>query len=102
MRELSERDICTKYITPELVGAGWDIHTQIREEVNLMNGRIIVRGKTVLRGKSKRADYVLYYKQNIPLAVKEVKDNKHTIGEGMQQWDTQKCWKKKKNYCLMR
>ena len=60
MKNLSERDICTKYITPALVEAGWNIHTQIREEVTLTNGRIIVRGNRVLRGKSKRADYVLY------------------------------------------
>jgi type I restriction enzyme, R subunit len=85
LKQLSERDICTKYITPALVGAGWDIHTQIREEVTLTNGKVIVRGKRVLRGKSKRADYVLYYKPNIPLAVIEAKDNKHSIGDGMQQ-----------------
>ena len=84
-KQLSERDICTKYITPAIVGAGWDIHAQIREEVTFTQGRIIVRGKMHTRGKAKRADYVLYHKPNIPIAVVEAKDNKHTIGDSMQQ-----------------
>ena len=84
-RALSERDICTKFITPALRGAGWDEITQIREEVGFTKGRIIVRGKLVTRGKAKRADYVLYFKSNIPLAVIEAKDNTHSVGDGMQQ-----------------
>lgn len=44
-KSLSERDICTKFITPALLGAGWDVHTQVREELLLTKGRIIVRGK---------------------------------------------------------
>ncbi len=59
--ELSERDICTKFITPALVKAGWNLETQILEEVSFTDGRIIVRGKLVARGKRKRADYILYY-----------------------------------------
>lgn len=84
-RSLSERDICTKYITPALREAGWDEVLQIREEVGFTKGRIIVRGKLVTRGKAKRADYVLYYKPNIPLALIEAKDNSHSVGDGMQQ-----------------
>lgn len=84
-RTLSERDICSKYITPALLKAGWDLHKQIREEVSFTAGRIIVRGKTVDRGKQKRADYILYYKSNIPLAIIEAKDGKHSVGSGMQQ-----------------
>ncbi|MDX8410612.1 MAG: DEAD/DEAH box helicase family protein [Mariprofundaceae bacterium] len=84
-QSLSERDICTKFITPAIVQAGWDIHTQIREEVTFTNGRVIVRGNLVARGKKKRADYILYYKPNIPIAVIEAKDNKHGVGDGMQQ-----------------
>ena len=83
--ELTERDICTKYITPAVVEAGWDVMTQIREEVTFTNGRIMVRGKTVKRGEQKRADYLLYYQPNLPLAVIEAKDNTHSIGAGMQQ-----------------
>ena len=84
-RTLSERDICTKFITPALRGAGWDEMLQIREEVSFTKGRIIVRGKLVTRGQGKRADYILYYKPNIPLAVIEAKDNTHSVGDGMQQ-----------------
>ena len=82
---LSERDICTKFITPSLRNAGWDEMLQIREEVSFTKGRIIVRGKLVSRGQASRADYVLYYKPNIPLAIIEAKDNKHSVGDGIQQ-----------------
>lgn len=82
---LNERDICTKFITPALRAAGWDELLQIREEVRFTAGRIVVRGKLVARGKGKRADYLLYYKPNIPLAVIEAKDNSHGVGDGMQQ-----------------
>ena len=84
-RALSERDICTKFITPALRKAGWDEMLQIREEVSFTKGRIIVRGKLVSRGQAKRADYVLYIKPNIPLALIEAKDNSHSVGDGMQQ-----------------
>jgi type I restriction enzyme R subunit len=84
-KALSERDICSKYITPAVIDAGWDLHTQIREEVSFTKGRIIVRGKLHTRGEQKRADYILYYKSNIPLAVIEAKDNSHSVGAGMQQ-----------------
>src|SRR5271169_376997 len=84
-RTLSERDICTKFITPALRRAGWDEMLQIREEVSFTKGRIIVHGKLVSRGKGKRADYILYYKPNIPLALIEAKDNTHGVGDGIQQ-----------------
>jgi len=84
-KQLNERDICTKFITPAVRQAGWDEMTQIREEVRFTNGRIIVRGKLVTRGKGKRADYILYYKPNIPIAIIEAKDNNHSVGDGMQQ-----------------
>lgn len=84
-KQLSERDICTKFITPALEKAGWDIATQIREEFPITKGRIIVRGKLHTRAQNKRADYVLFHKPNIPIAVIEAKDNKHSLGDGMQQ-----------------
>ena len=59
--------------------------TQIREEVSFTKGRITVRGKLASRGKGKRADYILYYKPNIPIAVIEAKDNTHAVSDGMQQ-----------------
>lgn len=84
-RSLSERDICTKFITPALRKAGWDEMSQILEEVSFTKGRIIVRGKLVSRGRGKRADYILYYKPNIPLALIEAKDNSYSVGDGIQQ-----------------
>jgi type I restriction enzyme R subunit len=84
-KQLSERDICSKFIGPAVKRAGWDGMMQIREEVAFTKGRIIVRGKLVTRGKAKRADYILYYKANIPIAIIEAKDNNHSVGEGMQQ-----------------
>lgn len=84
-KSLSERDICTKFITPSIVAAGWDVDTQIREEVGFTDGRIYVRGKIHTRGSQKRADYILYYKPNIPIAIIEAKDNNYSVGAGMQQ-----------------
>lgn len=84
-KQLSERDICTKFITPALKQAGWNIQTQIREEVYFTDGRIYVRGSSTARGKRKFADYILYYRPNIPVAVIEAKDNNHSVGSGMQQ-----------------
>ena len=83
--DLSERDICTKFITPALVAAGWDVYLQVREEVSFTNGRVIVRGKLVSRGQTRRADYILSHKPNLPLAIIEAKDNTHRVGDGMQQ-----------------
>ena len=84
-KDLSERDICTKYITPSIISAGWDLSTQIREEVSFTKGRIIVRGKLVSRGQAKRADYILSIKPNMPIALIEAKDNRQPIGAGVQQ-----------------
>ena len=84
-KDLSEADICAKYITPALVQSGWDDLRQIRREVSFTAGRVIVRGKLHTRGKRKRADYILSYQANLPLAVVEAKDNKHSVGAGMQQ-----------------
>lgn len=82
---LSERDICTKFITPALENSEWDKFRQFKEEVNFTDGRIIIRGKLSTRGKRKRADYILYYKPNIPIGIIEVKENNHSVGAGMQQ-----------------
>ncbi len=89
--ELSERDICTKFITPAIIHANWQQH-QFREEVPLTDGRVMVRGNLAARiknpdakGGPKRADFVLYGRPNIPIAVVEAKQNKFSIGHGMQQ-----------------
>jgi type I restriction enzyme R subunit len=89
--QLSERDICTKLITPAIVQAGWQQH-QFREEVNLTDGRVMVRGKLAARiknpdakGGPKRADFVLYARPNVPIAVVEAKQARFSVGHGMQQ-----------------
>lgn len=84
-KSLSETDIRTKYITPAIERAGWNILTQVREEYPITKGRIIARGKTCKREAPLKADYVLFYKPNKPIAVIEAKDNSHTISDGMQQ-----------------
>lgn len=84
-KELSERDICTKFISPALEQAGWDMQKQVREEVSFTDGRIYVKGNLSVRGKRKRADYILYYKPNIPVAIIEAKDNNHSVRAGIQQ-----------------
>jgi len=84
-KDLSERDICSKYINPALEKAGWNMLTQIREEVSFTDGRIYVKGNLTSRGKRKRADYILYHKANIPIAIIEAKDNKHSVKAGIQQ-----------------
>lgn len=84
-KTLSERDICTKYITPAIEKAGWNKQTQLLEEVSFTDGKIYVRGKLTARGNRKRADYILYYKPNIPIAIVEAKDNNHSIRSGIQQ-----------------
>lgn len=84
-KSLSERDICTKYITPAIEKAGWNREKQFLEEVYFTDGRIYVRGRLTKRGKAKRADYILYYKPNIPIAIIEAKDNNHSVRAGIQQ-----------------
>ena len=86
-RNLSESDICDKYIRPAMERAGWNGMDQIYREFPLKAGRMVVRGKTARRDPSTvlRADYALFYKANIPLAVVEAKDNQHAMGAGMAQ-----------------
>jgi len=84
-KELSERDICSKFINPAIQKSGWSMQKQVREEVSFTDGRIIVQGNLHTRGKKKRADYILYLKPNVPIAIIEAKDNNHNVGDGMQQ-----------------
>jgi type I restriction enzyme, R subunit len=83
-KALTEADIRTKFITPA-IAAKWDVMTQMLEERYFTAGRVIVRGKMTARGAAKKADYILFYKPNIPLAIVEAKDNNHAVGDGMQQ-----------------
>jgi type I restriction enzyme R subunit len=83
-KALSESDICDRYITPAIITAGWATH-QWRREFGFTDGKIIVRGNLVARGKRKRADYLLFYTPDLPIALIEAKDNNHSVGSGMQQ-----------------
>ena len=83
-KALSERDICTKYITPAIKKAGWDTISQMREEFYFTDGRIQVQGQKINRLKGKKADYILY-KNDVQIAVIEAKDNNHSISSGIQQ-----------------
>ena len=83
-KALSESDICDRFITPAISDAGWAT-SQWRREYGFTDGKIIVRGKLVARGKRKRADYLLFYKPNLPMALVEAKDNNQSLGSGMQQ-----------------
>ena len=84
-KDLSESDIKAKFITPAILKAGWDEHTQLGREIYFTDGRIYVKGKMTSRGKRKFADYILFYKPNVPIAVIEAKTNKHTVKSGIQQ-----------------
>jgi type I restriction enzyme R subunit len=84
-KDLSERDIITQFIMPAIKKAGWNIEKQVREEVYFTDGRIYVKGNITARGTRKFADIILYHKPNIPIAIIEAKDNKHTVGAGLQQ-----------------
>ena len=86
-QELSEIDICDLFITPAIKNAGWDQMTQIRREVTLSPGPVIVRGNLSSRNKKKRkfAGYVLLKETGVPVAIVEAKDNHHTVSQGMQQ-----------------
>lgn len=86
-KKLSEADIKAKFITPSVIKAGWDEMTQIRREVTLTPGPVVVRGNLSSRNKKKKkfADYVLQKEKGVPVAVIEAKDNNHTVSDGMQQ-----------------
>lgn len=86
-KELSETDICDQFITPAIKNAGWDHIRQIRREVTLTPGPVIVRGEMSTRNKKKKkfADYVLNWEPGLPVAVVEAKDNNHTVSHGIQQ-----------------
>jgi type I restriction enzyme R subunit len=81
-KTLSERDVCTKFITPALAKAGWDLLMQVRENVHLTKGRVIVRGKLVTRGTARYADYVLYARPNanVPPAIGSIRDGLSVLG----------------------
>lgn len=83
--EMTEEDVKMRFITPAIISGGWNLEKQIKAEYCFTDGRVIVRGNVVRRGERKRADYLLHYKANLPIAIVEAKDMTHSIGDGMQQ-----------------
>lgn len=85
IHELNEAEVRTRFITPAILDAGWDIEREVYEEFQIAAGRITVRGERATRGKPSIADYVLFLKPGVPLAVVEAKDANKPVGAGMQQ-----------------
>ncbi|MBK8594050.1 MAG: type I restriction enzyme HsdR N-terminal domain-containing protein [Holophagales bacterium] len=84
-KSLNEQQIRSQFITPAILKAGWDLGTQVGENIYITKGRVIVRGQVASRAKGKFADYILYARSNLPIAIIEAKDNNHGVGDGMQQ-----------------
>ena len=85
-RVMTEADTCREFVTPRLVESGWSVAPHaIGEQRTFTNGRIIVAGGKVRRGKQKRADYLLYYRRDFPLAVVEAKEIGLPAETGVQQ-----------------
>ena len=83
---MTEADTCRELVTPKLVAAGWGTsESVIGEQHSFTNGRIIVAGGKVRRGKQRRADYLLYYRRDMPLAVVEAKEVGLPAETGVQQ-----------------
>ncbi|MEP3371740.1 MAG: hypothetical protein ABJO28_11295 [Maribacter dokdonensis] len=78
-KDLSERDICSKFINPAIESSGWNMKKQVRKEVSFTDGRIIVQGKLYTRGKSKRADYILYFMPNVPIVTLDAKNGEKSV-----------------------
>ncbi len=81
---MTEEEVKLNYITPAIEKAGWE-RKLIRMEYPITAGKIVVRGDKAFRLTKKRADYLLFYKENMPLAIVEAKDDSHNIGDGMFQ-----------------
>lgn len=83
---LTEADTCREFVTPRLMDSGWgNAPHVIGEQRTFTNGRIYVVGGKVRRGKQKRADYILYYRRDFPLAVVEAKEIGLPAETGVQQ-----------------
>ncbi len=82
----NEADTCRKYVVPKLQAAGWDTEPHsIAEQRTFTDGRIVPHGQTARRRKGKRADYLLRYRRDLPIAVVEAKASYKKPGDGMQQ-----------------
>jgi type I restriction enzyme R subunit len=87
---LSEEDIKNRYITPSIEAKGWTknqtrIEYTIKEKLEFTDGKIIIKGRKAKRGNRKSADYLLFHKNNYPLAIVEAKDASKEVAHGIQQ-----------------
>ena len=83
-KDLKEQEIRTLYISPALKNKGWETGQNMREEYYFTDGRVVIAGSQHSTAEGKKADYLLYH-NNRPIAVVEAKDNKHSVGAGIQQ-----------------
>ena len=83
--QMTEEDIKLNFITPALVNRGWNNKITMETVVKFTDGKINLRGNLVTRSNPKKADYILYFNTNNPIAVVEAKDNHHSVSYGMQQ-----------------
>ena len=83
--QMTEEDVKLNFITPALVNRGWNNKITMETMVKFTDGKINLRGNFVNRSNPKKADYILYFCANNPIAVVEAKDNNHSVSYGMQQ-----------------
>ncbi|MDY6307079.1 MAG: DEAD/DEAH box helicase family protein [Oribacterium sp.] len=83
--QMTEEDIKLNFITPALVGRGWQNKITMETKVQFTDGKVNIKGNIVSREPAKKADYILYINANNPIAIVEAKDNNHTVSFGLQQ-----------------
>jgi type I restriction enzyme R subunit len=88
-KDLSERDIVTQFIIPNIVHAGWDLETQVREEVYFTDGRIFVKGNKTARGERKRADIILFNDYGTPAEIISVFGSKENYLQAIWELETE-------------
>src|ERR1019366_1710240 len=82
----TEADTCRQFVVPKLQGAGWDDAPHaINEQRTFTDGRVLFVGGKPKRGKQKRADYILRYRPDYPIAIVEAKAAYKSAGDGLQQ-----------------
>ena len=84
-KQMTEEDIKLNFITPAIIAKGWQDKITMETKVQFTDGKVNLRGNLVSREAPKKADYILYFNRNNPLAVIEAKDNNHSVSFGMQQ-----------------
>ena len=83
--QMTEEDIKLNFITPALVGRGWQNKITMETKVQFTDGKVNIKGNIVSREPARKADYILYINANNPIAIVEAKDNNHTVSFGLQQ-----------------